>query len=66
MHAAYAIMRALTFTLITDREPMREQMPRYTKMLLLPCAGATRTIKYRMTAVAARQYSRNAAWQRTG
>lgn len=40
------------FTLITDREPIREQMPRYTKMLLFPCWGATEKIKYRITAMA--------------
>lgn len=40
---------ALTFTLMTDRDPIREQMARYTKMLLLPCFGATEKIKYRIT-----------------
>ena len=31
---------------------MREQMARYTKMLLFPCLGATENIKYKITAIA--------------
>lgn len=30
-----------TLQLITDSEPAREQMARYTKMLVAPCVGAT-------------------------
>ena len=51
----------LTFTLITDKDPTREHIARYTKTLLLPWLGATDTIRYRMMAVATKQYNRKPA-----
>lgn len=50
---------------MTDKDPIREHMARYTKMLLLPCFGATEKIKYRITPTAVMQYSRNPAQQAT-
>ena len=58
--------KLLTLTLMTDREPTREQIARYTKMLLLPWMGATETIKYRITAVAVKQYSKKPASTQRG
>lgn len=46
---------------MTDRDPIREQMARYTKMLLFPCLGATENMRYNITAIAVVQYSRNPA-----
>ena len=48
--------KRLALTLMTDKDPIREQMARYTKMLLLPCFGATEKIKYRITPIAVMQY----------
>ena len=50
---------------MTDKDPIREHMARYTKMLLLPCFGATEKIKYRITPIAVMQYSRNPVRQAT-
>ena len=40
----------LTFTLMTDRDPIKEQMARYTKIFLFPCLGTIENIKYSITA----------------
>ena len=51
----------LTLTLMTVIEPAMEQMPTYTKMLVVPCVGAATKIRKRVNVRAATAYSRKPA-----
>lgn len=50
----------LTLQLMTDREPAREQMAMYTKMLEVPCSGATYQMRYAIVPVAKAAYAMKA------
>lgn len=46
---------------MTDREPTKEQMVMYTYIEVVPCAGATCSMKKSVTATAATTYSKKPA-----
>lgn len=50
-----------TLQLITDSDPAKEQIPRYTKMFVDPCCGATKRTRKMMMHTEKTAYPRNAA-----
>ena len=54
-------MQEVTLQLMTDREPTKEQMVMYTYIEVVPCAGATCSMKKSVTATAATTYSKKPA-----
>ena len=54
-------MWLFTLQLMTEREPTKEQMVRYTYTDVVPYAGATCSMKKRVTATAATTYSKKPA-----
>ena len=57
LSAALAGSSPLTLTLMTVMEPAIEHMPTYTKMLVVPWAGATQKIRNSVIVRAAAAYS---------
>lgn len=54
-------LQLITLQLMTDREPTKEQIVMYTYMDVVPCAGATCSMKKSVTATAAITYSKKPA-----